>query len=83
MLEKLPKYSVWFDFIRACAALAVFIGHARVLFLSSIVAEIGLATFEEYCIAPGKVDVRKGLPPRQESVMTPSAPLASDITRLA
>jgi peptidoglycan/LPS O-acetylase OafA/YrhL len=44
MLEKLPKYSVWFDFIRGCAALAVFIGHARVLFLSSIVAEIGLVS---------------------------------------
>jgi peptidoglycan/LPS O-acetylase OafA/YrhL len=39
-----PKYSVWLNFIRGCAALVVFIGHARVLFLTSIVAEIGLVS---------------------------------------
>lgn len=42
MPVKLPVYSVWFDFIRGCAALAVFIGHARLFFLTSIVTGIGL-----------------------------------------
>lgn len=42
MDRTLRGYSVWLDFMRGCAALLVFLGHARVLFLESIVQKVGL-----------------------------------------
>jgi len=44
-MSKTPAtYSIWLDFIRGVAAFVVFAGHARVLFVGSILGQVGIGT---------------------------------------
>ncbi len=60
MKAQVKVFAVWLDLIRGLAALTVFLGHARVILISSIVVAAGRADMAHKSVALGEAENRTG-----------------------